>query len=193
MKSILKIKFSILIASILPVAVHSQMSDGNNENGITSADRIHWYTFEQATKLNAEHPKKIFLDMYTVWCGWCKKLDSYTFVHPEIVKYVNDNFYSVKFDAETRDVIKYKGKDYINRNPPGVKRAGHDLAIYLLKGSYSFPALIFLDENMDEIFNLNSFLPPRDFEALVNYISSDSYKNQNIENFKLSFQGKITE
>ena len=56
----------------------------NNKTGIK------WYSFEEAIDLNKENPKKIFIDVYTDWCGWCKKMDNSTFADPVIVKYMNE-------------------------------------------------------------------------------------------------------
>ena len=62
--------------------------------------KIKWYTFEQAIKLCEKAPKKLMVDVYTDWCGWCKKMDAETFSNAEIAKYVNEHFYAVKFNAE---------------------------------------------------------------------------------------------
>ena len=32
------------------------------------------------------------VDVYTDWCGWCKKMDKETFNHPVIAKYINENY-----------------------------------------------------------------------------------------------------
>ena len=49
----------------------------NNSPVITIADEaeatIKWYSWEEAMAANENQPKKIFVDLYTNWCGWCKK------------------------------------------------------------------------------------------------------------------------
>src|SRR3954463_14417926 len=77
------------------------------------AKEIHWMTFKEALAKNEKAPKKIFIDVYTDWCGWCKKMDASTFTNDSIIQYMNKNFYAVKLDAETKDTIKYKGVDYV--------------------------------------------------------------------------------
>ena len=49
--------------------------------------------------------KPIFVDVYTTWCGPCKKLDKTTFQDPAVSQFINDNFTAVKWDAED---IKYR-------------------------------------------------------------------------------------
>ena len=67
--------------------------------------KVKWYTLEEAQKLNAKNPKKIIIDVYTDWCGWCKKMDQATFGNPAIAKYLNDNYYPVKCTNFTRKLI----------------------------------------------------------------------------------------
>ena len=66
----------------------------------TTKDKINWMSFEEAVKLNETKPKKIFIDVFTDWCGWCTKMDQTTFVDKDVVAYMNENFYAVKFNAE---------------------------------------------------------------------------------------------
>ncbi len=39
---------------------------------------IKWMSFAEAEKQMRLEPKKVFIDVYTTWCGWCKKLDATT-------------------------------------------------------------------------------------------------------------------
>lgn len=69
-------------------------------------------TLKEAQEAQKKQPRKIVVDVYTGWCGWCKRMDATTFAHPEVVKYANENFYAVKFDAETQELVKFNGKEY---------------------------------------------------------------------------------
>ena len=51
---------------------------------------INWISLEEAQRLNEKEPRKIIIDLYTSWCGWCKKMDASTFAHPVVAKYVNE-------------------------------------------------------------------------------------------------------
>merc|ERR1711991_317837 len=70
-------------------------------------------------------PKKVFIDLYTSWCGWCKRMDATTFKQKAIVEYMNQKYYAVKFDAETRDTVNFNGHTFTNSDPSFVKRAGN--------------------------------------------------------------------
>ncbi len=63
---------------------------------------VQWITWEEAMELSKTEPRKIVVDVYTDWCGWCKKMDKATFQDEEIVEYINENYYAIKFNAEMR-------------------------------------------------------------------------------------------
>ena len=46
---------------------------------LISAQDINWVSLEEALELQKKAPKKIMIDVYTVWCGPCKMLDKNTF------------------------------------------------------------------------------------------------------------------
>ena len=48
--------------------------------------------------------------------GPCKLLDRNTFSNKDVINYINENFYAVKFNAEGNDVIKFKGYTFKNPN-----------------------------------------------------------------------------
>lgn len=114
--------------------------------------KINWVSFEQAEKAIASKPKKVFVDVYTDWCGWCKRLDQATFADKRVADYMNENYYAIKFDAQHPNPIKLGGKEYANPqfDPSKSKRARnatHQLAQKY--GTRSYPTVLFLNEKMD--------------------------------------------
>ena len=59
-----------------------------------------------------ENKQLLFIDVYAPWCGWCKKMDRDTYSRAEIVAYVNDKFYAVKFDAEGAEEVSFRGHTF---------------------------------------------------------------------------------
>lgn len=151
--------------------------------------KIKWYSFEEAIALNEENPKKVFIDIYTDWCGWCTKMDNTTFSDPVIAEYMNKNYYPVKMDAETKDTIVFKDKEYVN-NQTG-RRPPHELAIALLQGKMSYPSYAFLDENNDLITVVKGYIKAHEFEPMIHFLSKDAYKKGNFTDFKSSFKSNL--
>ena len=93
---------------------------------------VKWMTFDEAIEATAQaqaagkKPKKIFIDIYTDWCGWCKKMDSETFEYPPISAYLNAHFYPVKFNAEQKEMIQFAGKDF--KFVPNGRRGYHEIS-----------------------------------------------------------------
>lgn len=120
--------------------------------------KIEWYTIEEAYEASQAAPKKLFIDMYTDWCGWCKVMDRQTFTDSEVIQHINQNYYPVKFNAEQKEDIVWKGKTY-NFLPYG-RRGIHGLAHELLQGSASYPSFVILDENLNHFSRLTGFMTP---------------------------------
>lgn len=150
---------------------------------------IKWMTWKEVQEVQKKEPRKIFVDVYTDWCGWCKRMDASTFSHPEVVKYVSENFYAVKFDAETHETITFNGKEY--KWIAGGRNGYNELAAQLLSGQLSYPTTVYIDEKLEEIFPVPGYLDPQRFEMVLNYVGSNSYKTMKWEDFDAKFQGKI--
>lgn len=152
--------------------------------------KIKWHSFEDAYNLNKKKPKKMFVDVYTDWCGWCKRMDSETFANPIIADYMEKNFYCVKLDAERKDTVIIDNTAFVNPNP-GSKRSTHKLAIELLRGKLSYPSYVFLNEKGQLITVVPGYHPPAAFEPMLHYFGDDAYLNMKWDEYKTGFQGSI--
>jgi thioredoxin-related protein len=113
------------------------------------AQEIRWMTWEEAVTANAKKPKKIFVDVYTEWCGWCKRMDATTFKDPAVIALMNEKFYAVKLDAEQKESIFWRETEFkwMAGGRGGVNRLAYDL----LDGKLSFPSFVMMDSNFDRI------------------------------------------
>ncbi len=93
--------------------------------------KIEWLSIQEAMALHKENPKKIMIDVYTDWCGWCKRMDATTFQDEKIAKYISENFYAVKLNAEMKDTIMVGDQIFVNEKP-NERRNPHQLAITFL-------------------------------------------------------------
>jgi thioredoxin-related protein len=135
---------------------------------------IKWMSFEEAVALNKKKPKMIFVDIYTDWCGWCKKMDAETFTNPEVVAYMNKKYYAVKLNAEQKEPIHFKDQDFVNPNPEKPKST-HALASALLKNERLYPSYVILDKASDWTYKLKGYKTPEDLLPLLNYYGDGHY------------------
>lgn len=166
--------------------------------GTVSAQKINWMTMNEALELQKKTPKKIFMDVYTTWCGPCKMLDRDTFSNKDVIAYVNENYYAVKFNAEGTEEITFEDFTYTNPNYQEGRKgrnATHFFADALkLRG---YPSLVFFEDDGALIQAIPGYKTPTQLEIFLKMIASDDYKKVNTpeawqayqENFKSNFKG----
>jgi len=135
-----------------------------------STQGINWMSMEEALQAQQQNPKPIFVDIYTDWCGWCKVMDKKTFSQKEVADYLNEHFYTVKFNAEKEGPVDFNGKQYelINAGKRGI----HTLAYAMLDGKLSYPAYVILGESLERLAVIKGYKEAEPFlNMLENYQS----------------------
>jgi len=183
------IYLSILAFSALFLSGTSFAQQSVSAQPSTPDSKINWMSFEKAYELNKTAPKKIFIDMYTDWCGWCKRMDATTFADPVIVEYMNQNFYNVKMDAERKDTVVIDGTVFVNPSPES-SRSSHQLAIELLQGKMSYPSFVFLNEKSQLLTVVAGYQVAKNFEPILHYFAENAYTDQQWEEYRAKFVGK---
>lgn len=141
----------------------------------TSTQKIEWKSWEEAANANAEDPRKILVDVYTDWCGWCKVMDKKTFTDQAIVEYINDNFHAVKLNAEQKETITWNGYDF--KWMAGGRNGVHTLAYSLLDKQMSYPQFVLLDEEYKRIRIIKGFKDAKAFMPQLQYAATEQYKS----------------
>lgn len=116
-------------------------------SSVLKAEGITWMSWTEAIQANKKKPKLIFVDVYTGWCGWCKVMDQKTFSDPDVAKYMSDNFYCVKLDAEQKDPIVYNKHTFVFKP----EYRAHELAISMLDSQMSYPSFVFFNSKEQRI------------------------------------------
>jgi len=149
--------------------------------GGVHAQKVPWMSWEEAVqKASTEaEPKKMFIDVYTDWCGWCKKMDKDTFQDSEVAAYMTENFYMVKLDAEQKEPIEFGGKTYTF--VASGRRGYHQLAAALLQGKLSYPTVVFLDENLKMLSPVPGYQKPDAFLKIARYFGENIYRDTSWE------------
>ena len=138
-------------------------------------DPVKWYTFEEALDLQQIEQRKIVIDVYTQWCGWCKRMDKSTFQKTHIANYLNEKYYPVKLDAEQKESITFAGQTF-NFVDQGKGRSYHEFALAVTRGQLSYPTLVFIDESMSIIQSIPGFRTAQEFEIIMTYFGENNHK-----------------
>jgi thioredoxin-related protein len=181
----MKKNFILILLTIFGISAYPQ----NAAPSQTSS--VKWYTIQEAEKLNRQDPRPIFVDTYTDWCGWCKKMDKETFTNQIISDILNNKYYPVKFDAEGSESVTFYDQTYINDGKSG---KAHQFAIALLRGQLSYPTVVFIVPVKDGRIQANpvpGFRQPKDMEVLLSYFADKAYISQSFDDFQKTFQGKV--
>lgn len=151
-----------------------------NEHGL-----VNWLTLKEAQEKNKTLQKPILLDIYTDWCGWCKHMMKTTYSNPGLAGYINQNFYPVKFDAETKDTIEYAGKTYYPTSK--APKTPHQLAVKFLGASLSYPSTMFITNNYE--FNLltQGYLDEKKIEPILIFMVENAYRSASYDDFSERF------
>lgn|SRR5690606_9597876 len=156
---------------------------------VGQAQEVQWMTMEEALAAQKVKPKKIFMDVYTTWCGPCKLLDKNTFGDKNVAAYLNEHFYPVKFNAEGNEPVKYKDFTYTNPNyqPERKGRNAQHLFAHALKVT-AYPTVVFFKENGDLIQALPGYRTPKELEIFLKMIHSDDYLKITTEEAWVDYQ-----
>ncbi len=160
-----------------------------NSISAQSQDKINWMTWDEMMKKQQVEKKKILVDLYTDWCGWCKKMDKTTFLNPVIVKSINEMYYPVKFNAEQKEDITFQGKTYkfIGQG----RRGYHELAAALTQNQLSFPTYVFLDDKFSLLQVIPGYQNAKTFEYILHFFGKEHYKDTPWAKFEKEFKSRL--
>lgn len=144
---------------------------------IAQGNSVNWMTMEEMAAAQKKEPRKVLIDVYTTWCGPCKMMDANTFTNADVIKYINENFYAVKFNAESPDAVNFKGQSYTNEGYNPNARGGnsvHDFTKALRVSAY--PTIVYLDEELNMIAPIKGYQTPPQIELYLKFFNTNAYK-----------------
>lgn len=156
-------------------------------SGFAQNASINWLSWNEMVEKMKTDPRPVFIDTYTDWCGWCKRMDQTTFKDSAIVEYMNKHYYAVKLDAEMKDTIVFRDQVFFNVNPNS-KKGVHTLAASLLDSKLSYPSFVFLNADFSRSKILPGYQRPPQLEKWIRYYVEGAAKGQTLEAFESSYE-----
>lgn len=116
---------------------------------LSEEKKVEWLTFEQLEDSLAVNPKKVYIDFYTEWCSYCRKMDKEVYTKQEVIDNINNEYYAVKFDAQSQEVVSFGGMEFINDQTKISRTPIHQIAQILASREDGFvpPAIVILNED----------------------------------------------
>lgn len=146
--------------------------------------KINWMTVEEVQEKMKTEPRKVYIDIYTDWCHWCKVMDKKTFTSKDVIEYLNANYYCIHFNAETKSIITFNDKKY-GLAPNSKTNA---LAIEWTQGQLAYPTSIFFDEGFVNPMPVPGYFDVGTMEMIARYIAENKHKSMPFEKYKTSFK-----
>lgn len=124
--------------------------------GASAFAAVNWEQNYDAGLERAKKDKKVVMvNVYTDWCGWCKKLDKDTYSDKDVADKLAKDFVAVKLNPE--------------KSPQGAKLARQF-------GTTGFPHVVFLNADGNKVFEINGYLPPQQFLKALEKVGEKATK-----------------
>lgn len=130
-----------------------------------------WLSIGDALESAPQQNKKIVLDVYTDWCGWCKRMDRDVYANSDVAEYMNRKFLASKMNPEKSGKINYNGSEY------SLAQFGQAL------GVRGYPATVFFNEKGEVLTMVAGYISAPEFLKILTYFGDDHYLTQTWEEF----------
>jgi thioredoxin-related protein len=157
----------LLIASMVLVILSPTVFSGEKE-------RLQWMSFDEGIAQAKKTNRKVLIDVYTDWCGWCKKMDKDTYIEENVSGYLQKNYVVIKLNAESSKKLTFQGKSYTEQELAGAF------------GVTGFPTTIFLSSNGDPITSVPGYADAKRFSDIISFIAEDIYLNTKFDDYVAS-------
>ena len=171
----------LLFKSIIAMAVFAVF-------GLSAQAQVNWHTIGDASKAQIG-TRLYFVDFYTTWCGWCKRMDRDTFSDPTVTKILNKYFYPVKFNAEGNERVVWNGRVY----PPAAagRHNVHPFTAATLGKQPGFPSFAIFRPNGSLVQVVPGYYKPDEFVVILWYFASGDSDKYSFDNYQKIFDKDI--
>ncbi len=177
-----------LVAGLVFLFMCGQDGRMGGKSPSSEKKKIEWLSWNEMIKVKKKSKKKIFIDVYTTWCGWCRYMDANVFTHPDVVETINKYYIPVKLDAEMKDTIYFDNHVFVNP-APGIPRSTHQLAYALLDGRTAYPSFVILDSQLRRLQILQGAMAPEKLIDILLYFGTDSFQKMTFDEFLKNRKG----
>ena len=133
---------------------------------------LKWQAWDPGMRAAVKAGRPVLVDVYTDWCGWCRRMDRDVYTRDDVRDYLSRHFVIVRLDAEAADEASYEGRMYTSRSLAGRFRVT------------GYPTTIFLRSNGEHLVNVPGYVPADRFLLLLRYIGEGGMdRGQSFDDF----------
>jgi len=157
-------KLEISMKLLLFIAICFSVSSVGYSQGVL------WTKFEDLKDSTAKEKKPIIVKIETPWCGYCKLMESKVYTNKGFAKKVGKNYYFVKLDADSKEAISFRNKEYEYIQFSG-KKGVHSLAKELAEvdGVLRYPTTVVLNSDLTQNKRIVGYLNKQDLKYWLQF------------------------
>jgi thioredoxin-related protein len=134
-----------------------------------------WKSWDQGLAEAQQSGRPVLVDVYTDWCGWCKRMDRDVYAKPEMIDYLGQHWVVVRLNAEADIPIHYRGETTT------------EAAVANTFGVSSYPTTVMLKPSGERIVNVPGYLPAGDFKTVLRFVAEGHLeRGEHFEDFRRS-------
>jgi thioredoxin-related protein len=144
---------------------------------------IKWVELDAGLDAAQASGKHIMIDVYTDWCGYCKKLDAETYSQAGVRQILAESYVSVKLKGDSGKRLKVQfqpleanGKvllQFVATDSAAASEQGISRQALKVRG---FPTIAFLSSDGKLITKYDGYLNAEQFTHMINFIKDDLYE-----------------
>jgi thioredoxin-related protein len=119
---------------------------------------LQWSAWDAGLRTAAATHRPILVDVYTDWCGWCRRMDKDVYSREDVRDYIARRFVTVRLDAESTNPASYSDRRYTESSLA---------ARFRVTG---YPTTIFLKPDGEHLVNVPGYVAADRFLLLLQYI-----------------------
>jgi thioredoxin-related protein len=132
---------------------------------------LQWHGWEDGVREAQASGKFLLVDVFTTWCGWCKRMDKSVYIHPRVQELLAAQFVPVKLNAESKTVVKNGANQYTE------KECAEMLKVH------SYPTILAFDSKFQLVAKLNGYSDADTFIRFLQYVSGKYYERYSFDQY----------
>lgn len=161
----------VLALLLATTALTANAQYSQRQSIVVEAENIDWLPFDEALATARAQDKKIMIDVYAPWCGFCRRMHAETYSDESVSNYLSDNYIATRIDGDSDKQYSFMGHTF----------SGRELAAQL--GAQGFPTTVFLYPTGQYLTPLPGFVERGRFLPVLRYISTDAFETTSFEDF----------